>query len=155
MKDEGRRHDLIAAVIQEGGIGFNVSSSINACDALAGFLSTSDGRDLLSAYKRAGNILKKEQWDAASASDANVLPDEAAMAAALDSAGPHAAEAVEAEDFTGAMRALASLRAPIDAFFDKVIVNDPDVGVRARRLNLLARFRDAVHAVADFSKIEG
>ncbi len=70
-------------------------------------------------------------------------------------AGPTAAAAVEAEDFTAAMSALASLRAPIDAFFEKVIVNDPDAGVRARRLNLLARFRDAVHAVADFSKIEG
>ena len=53
------------------------------------------------------------------------------------------------------MAALASLRGPIDAFFDKVTVNDPDTGVRARRLNLLARFRDAVHRVADFSKIEG
>ena len=61
----------------------------------------------------------------------------------------------EEEDFTAAMAALASLRGPIDAFFDKVTVNDPDAGVRARRLNLLARFRDAVHRVADFSKIEG
>ena len=63
--------------------------------------------------------------------------------------------AVEAEDFTGAMAALALLRAPIDVFFDKVTVNDTDGAVRARRLNLLARFRDAVHQVADFSKIEG
>jgi glycyl-tRNA synthetase beta chain len=60
-----------------------------------------------------------------------------------------------AEDFTGAMAALASLRTPIDAFFDKVTVNADDPGVRARRLGLLARFRDAVHGVADFSKIEG
>ena len=89
------------------------------------------------------------------ASDADVLPDEATLAAALDTAGPTATVAVEAEDFTAAMSALASLRAPIDAFFETVIVNDPDPGVRARRLTLLARFRDAVHAVADFSKIEG
>ena len=66
-----------------------------------------------------------------------------------------AAAAIEAEDFTAAMSALASLRAPIDAFFDKVTVNDPDADIRARRLNLLLRFRDAVNRVADFSKIEG
>ena len=70
-------------------------------------------------------------------------------------AEPKAKAAVEAEDFTAAMAALASLRAPIDSFFDKVTVNDPHRETRARRLNLLARFRDAVHQVADFSKIEG
>jgi len=74
---------------------------------------------------------------------------------ALDNAQPHATEAVENEDFTGAMEALSTLRGPIDALFDKVTVNDPDPAIRARRLNLLARFRDAVHTVADFSKIEG
>ena len=63
--------------------------------------------------------------------------------------------AIAAEDFTGAMRALASLRAPIDAFFEGVTVNDPDPAIRARRLALLARFRDAVYGVADFSRIEG
>ena len=77
------------------------------------------------------------------------------LVAALDAAEPKAKAAVESEDFTAAMAALASLRAPIDAFFDKVTVNDPDKPTRARRLNLLARFRDAVHQVADFSKIEG
>ena len=77
------------------------------------------------------------------------------MTAALDRAEPLAAVAIASEDFTAAMTALASLRAPIDAFFDKVTVNDPDGATRARRLNLLARFRDAVHRVADFSRIEG
>ncbi len=81
--------------------------------------------------------------------------EEAALIAALDSAEPRAAAAVEAEDFEGAMAALASLRAPVDAFFDKVTVNDPDPAKRAARLDLLARMRDAVHRVADFSKIEG
>jgi len=81
--------------------------------------------------------------------------EEITLIKALDYAEPKAETAVAAEDFTGAMAALASLRAPIDAFFDKVTVNDPDSSVRARRLNLLARFRDAVHTVADFSKIEG
>jgi glycyl-tRNA synthetase beta chain len=81
--------------------------------------------------------------------------EEAALIAALDSAEPHAVAAVEAEDFEGAMAALASLRAPVDSFFDKVIVNDPDEKKREARLALLARMRDAVHRVADFSRIEG
>jgi glycyl-tRNA synthetase beta chain len=81
--------------------------------------------------------------------------EEAALIAALDSAEPRARAAVEAEDFEGAMAALASLRGPVDAFFDKVTVNDPDSIKRDARLALLARMRDAVHAVADFSRIEG
>jgi glycyl-tRNA synthetase beta chain len=83
------------------------------------------------------------------------LDEEAALIAALDSAAPRASAAVEAEDFEGAMAALASLRGPVDAFFDKVTVNDPDPARREARLDLLARVRDAVHAVADFSRIEG
>ncbi|MFL6733741.1 MAG: glycine--tRNA ligase subunit beta, partial [Sphingomicrobium sp.] len=86
---------------------------------------------------------------------ADAPSEEITLIKALDYAEPKAETAVAAEDFTGAMAALASLRAPIDAFFDKVTVNDPDSSVRARRLNLLARLRDAVHTVADFSKIEG
>jgi glycyl-tRNA synthetase beta chain len=81
--------------------------------------------------------------------------EEARLIEALDSAEPRARAAVEAEDFEGAMAALASLRAPVDAFFDKVTVNDPDRDKRSARLDLLARMRDAVHQVADFSRIEG
>ena len=83
------------------------------------------------------------------------LPEEQALIAALDEAEPRASAAVEAEDFTGAMAALAALRGPIDDFFDHVTVNDPDPTAREQRLNLLLRFRDAVHRVADFSRIEG
>jgi glycyl-tRNA synthetase beta chain len=81
--------------------------------------------------------------------------EEDALIAALDSAEPKARAAVEAEDFEGAMAALASLRGPVDSFFDKVTVNDPDAAKREARLALLARMRDAVHRVADFSRIEG
>ena len=81
--------------------------------------------------------------------------EETALQAALDAAEPRAAAAVEAEDFEGAMAALAALREPIDAFFDKVTVNDPDPAKRTARLALLDRIRAAVHKVADFSKIEG
>jgi glycyl-tRNA synthetase beta chain len=81
--------------------------------------------------------------------------EEAALIAALDSAEPRARAAVEVEDFEGAMAALASLRGPVDSFFDKVTVNDPDPAKREARLALLARMREAVHRVADFSRIEG
>jgi glycyl-tRNA synthetase beta chain len=90
-----------------------------------------------------------------SSGSAHAPDEEKALVDALDSAEPHVAEAIENEDFTGAMTALALLRSPIDLFFDKVTVNDADGAVRARRLNLLARFRDAVHGVADFSRIDG
>jgi glycyl-tRNA synthetase beta chain len=88
-------------------------------------------------------------------SHVSILPEEAALREAVERAEPLVAVALQSEDFTSAMGRLASLRAPIDAFFDKVTVNDPDADIRARRLNLLARFRDAVNRVADFSRIEG
>ena len=127
-------------------------------NALQAFVGTDDGANLLAGYKRAANILKKEGDGAAVRQDAlsyTPEPAEAALIAALDAAEPLARDAVAAEDFAGAMAALASLRAPIDAFFDGVTVNDADPAKRAARLALLARFRDAVHGVADFSKIEG
>jgi glycyl-tRNA synthetase beta chain len=126
--------------------------------ALQEFVETGEGKDLLAAYKRASNILKKEKWDGKDSrvrGNDGLAGEEQALVTALDAAEPKATAAIEAEDFTGAMAALASLRVPIDTFFDKVTVNDPDPPTRERRLNLLLRFRDAVHRVADFSKIEG
>ncbi|HKX22110.1 MAG TPA: DALR anticodon-binding domain-containing protein, partial [Rhizorhapis sp.] len=108
-------------------------------------------------YRRAANILKKEQFDGSPTISLSYQPEneEAALIAALDAAEPRAADAVEAEDFEGAMSALALLRAPIDAFFDKVTVNDVDSKKREARLGILVRVRNAVHEVADFSRIEG
>ncbi|KGB53728.1 glycine--tRNA ligase subunit beta [Sphingopyxis sp. LC363] len=122
---------------------------------LQAFLATEDGTNLLAGYKRAANILK--QAGEVSGTAAATPPTEAdgALLAALDAAEPAASAAVAEERFTDAMAALASLRAPIDAFFDGVMVNDPDEAVRAYRLGLLSRFTGAVHGVADFSKIEG
>ena len=100
-------------------------------------------------------ILKDVIAEMASGHAGSDLPEEKALVAALDKAEPKAAKAVDKEDFTGAMAALASLRTPIDEFFDHVTVNDPDDAKRERRLNLLLRFRDAVNQVADFSRIEG
>jgi glycyl-tRNA synthetase beta chain len=155
QRDAGVRHDLIDAVFALGGED-DLVRLLARVNALQSFVEGDDGADLLTAYKRAANILKKEKWEATSASGgADTLPEEAALIEALDAVEPLAGKAVDAEDFTGAMRALAQLRAPIDAFFDKVTVNDPDAAKRERRLNLLARFRNAVNRVADFSKIEG
>jgi len=157
QKEAGIRHDMIDAVVAVESGGDNVRM-VRRVKALQLFLETPDGANLLAGYKRAANILKKEEgsWTPDQVrGDGEVLGDEQALMDALDNAQPHVAEAVENEDFTGAMTALATLRGPIDAFFDKVTVNDPDPAIRARRLNLLARFRDAVHTVADFSKIEG
>jgi len=157
QRGAGIRHDLIDAVFMLDERKDEIVGNLARVTALQSFVETEDGRNLLAGYKRAANILRKEEgsWTPDQVRGDDVPADEAALTAAVDAAEPHARNAVAAEDFTGAMAALASLRAPIDAFFDKVTVNTEDAGVRARRLALLARFRDAVHAVADFSRIEG
>jgi glycyl-tRNA synthetase beta chain len=159
QREAGVRHDLIDAVFALGG-GDDLVRLLARVHALQAFVATEDGANLLAGYKRAANILKKEGHLPAGDGVAQPLaytpePAEAALIIALDAAEPAASAAVAAEDFAGAMAALASLRAPIDAFFEGVIVNDPDPAKRAARLALLDRVRAAVHAVADFSKIEG
>jgi glycyl-tRNA synthetase beta chain len=183
QREAGIRHDLIDAVFALGGED-DLVRLLARVKALQAFVETPEGADLLAGYKRAANILKKEGWPpSVTPAQAGVQSDEGldsglrrndeaeqvrnkelsyapeneetALIAALDSAEPRAAAAVEAEEFEGAMAALASLRAPVDAFFDKVTVNDPDPAKRTARLNLLLRIRDAVHQVADFSRIEG
>ena len=156
QREAGVRHDLIDAVFSLGGED-DLVRLLARVAALQSFVETEDGRNLLVAYKRAANILKKEKWEATAAagSGSDVEPEEQALMAALDSAESEASAAIQKEDFTASMAALSSLRGPIDAFFDHVTVNDPDPAKRERRLNLLMRFRDAVNRVADFSKIEG
>ncbi len=154
QREAGVRHDLIDAVFALGGED-DLVRLLARVKALQDFVETEEGADLLTAYKRAANILKKEKWDEKAAGTQSVEPQEKALTDALDKAEPKASKAIEKEDFTAAMGALASLRSPIDAFFDQVTVNAEDKSVRARRLGLLARFRDAVNRVADFSRIEG
>lgn len=155
QKEAGVRHDLIDAVFALGGED-DLVRLLARVHALQAFMDTEDGRNLHAGYKRAANILKKEEWQSG-AVDMTYAPDpaEAALLAALDDAEPQAVAAIESEDFTTAMAALASLRAPIDAFFADVTVNDADPAKRAARLNLLSRMKDAVHKVADFGRIEG
>ena len=156
QREAGVRHDLIDAVFALGGED-DLVRLLARVKALQAFVETQDGTNLLVAYKRAANILKKEEgsWAIDQVEGHELAPEERALIAALDAAQPKAAAAVQAEDFTEAMAALALLREPIDAFFDRVTVNADDQGTRAARLNLLARFRDAVNQVADFSRIEG
>ena len=183
QREAGVRHDLIDAVFALGGED-DLVRLLARVRALQAFVETAEGMDLLAGYKRAANIFKKEGFSSTSelvtTAKAGVhLPDpspveitglnsrlrgndedagvdaEEYLRQSLDAAEPRAALAVANEDFGDAMLALAMLRAPIDTFFTGVMVNDPDPAIRARRLGLLARFRDAVHTVADFSKIEG
>jgi glycyl-tRNA synthetase beta chain len=155
QREAGVRHDLIDAVFSLGGED-DLVRLLARVKALQAYITTAEGANLLAAYKRAANILKAADGvDAAAPAPADLVAEERALLTALDTAAPNAAAAVDAEDFEGAMAALASLRAPIDAFFEGVMVNDEDPAKRAFRLGLLARFRDAVTQVADFSKVEG
>ncbi|WP_188236784.1 glycine--tRNA ligase subunit beta [Sphingopyxis sp. LK2115] len=170
QREAGVRHDLIDAVFALGGED-DLVRLLARVKALQAFMATEDGTNLLAGYKRAANILKQAGKDTVIPAEVGIAGDGApkvaapafagatdvdkALLTALDAAEPAAAAAVADERFTDAMAALASLRAPIDAFFDGVMVNDPDPAVRACRLGLLARFTGAVHGVADFSKIEG
>jgi glycyl-tRNA synthetase beta chain len=161
LRERGARHDLIDAVFALPGQD-DLLMIVRRVEALSRFLETEDGANLLVGYRRAANILRAEQRkDSAEAfsgvHDAALLAlgQERALADALDIAGRKAAERVKLEDFEGAMRALARLRAPVDAFFVDVTVNVDDRELRLNRLRLLNELREAVHAVADFSKIAG
>ena len=200
QREAGVRHDLIDAVFSLGGED-DLVRLLARVKALQTYITTAEGANLLSAYKRAANILKgsnpvspvldkasdapmsgaeEQQMPQTGEEDPfvdvdqgmrsaiagnhgrteGIIPEGAAAAdiallGALDVAEPQAQKALEAEQFEDAMAALAGLREPIDRFFEEVMVNDEDPAKRAFRLGLLARFRDAVHKVADFSKIEG
>ena len=161
LRSEGQRFDLVDAVFAVGGQD-DLVLIVKRVEALSDFLSTEDGANLLAGYKRATNILRiEEKKDGEGAF--NAAPDgmlfaqdeEKALAAAIATATASAKAAVVKEDFAAAMSALASLRAPVDAFFEHVTVNADDASVRANRLKLLAQIRAALHEVSDFSKVEG
>jgi glycyl-tRNA synthetase beta chain len=160
LKDRGARHDLLDAVFALGED--DLVMIVNRVNALDKFLATEDGASLLAGYKRAANILKaEEKKDGAGAfenhpeSNLRIEHEEHALAAALDRAERETVEKLKDEDFEGAMQALSKLRAPVDAFFDKVTVNSDNADLRQNRLRLLAQLRRAVSLVADFSKIGG
>jgi glycyl-tRNA synthetase beta chain len=165
LRDQGVRHDLIAAIFALGNED-DLVRLLARVEALGAFLKTEDGANLLVAYRRAANILRiEEKKDGKTYSDP---PDrellrqaeEVMLAARLADATAQSAAALEKEDFGRAMAALAALRAPVDEFFNKVTVNvagnsEGDRALRANRLRLLSQIRDTLNRVADFSQIEG
>lgn len=160
LRDRGARHDLVDAVFALEGQD-DLVLIVKRVEALSEFLGSEDGANLLAGYKRAVNILRIEEkkdgasYDAAPDASLFAQDEEKALAAAIAAATGRAKDAVAKEDFAAAMSALATLRAPVDAFFDKVTVNADNAKVRANRLKLLAQIRAALHEVADFSKVEG
>jgi glycyl-tRNA synthetase beta chain len=129
-------------------------------EALTAFISTEDGQNLVAGYKRAANILAAEEKKGAmidNVIDATLFsaPEETALFEAVNQSSNLAGQAIEKENYSGAMQALSALREPVDSFFEKVLVNDPDDKVRLNRLALLAEIRKATARVADFSKISG
>jgi glycyl-tRNA synthetase beta chain len=160
LREQGARHDLVDAVFALEGQD-DLLMIVRRVEALAAFLDTDDGKNLLAGTKRASNILAIEEkkdkrtFDGAPDPALYSLTEEKALAKAIDQVKTEASAAVAREDFAGAMSAMAKLRPAVDAFFDKVKVNDDDPKVRENRLKLLNQIRAATRAVADFSKIEG
>ncbi|MDN5928677.1 MAG: glycine--tRNA ligase subunit beta [Hyphomicrobiales bacterium] len=185
LRDQGARHDLIDAVLASGAPDWTAAgqaahaeaserserSAVSAdnddlllivrrVEALSTFLDTEDGKNLLAGTKRAAKILAAEEKKGTRVADAVdptlfAEPSEKALFAAVNQAEREAGEAIGKQDFSAAMRALSVLRGPVDAFFEHVLVNADDEAVRANRLALLARIREATGQVADFSRISG
>jgi glycyl-tRNA synthetase beta chain len=159
LREQGARHDLVDAVFALEGQD-DLLMVVRRVEALGKFLDTDDGKNLLAGTKRAANILRIEEkkdgkaYDGAPDPSLYSLAEEKALAKAIDRVKVEASAAVANEDFAAAMTALAKLRPAVDAFFDKVKVNDDDPRVRENRLKLLNEIRAATRAVADFSKIQ-
>jgi glycyl-tRNA synthetase beta chain len=167
LREQRARHDLVDAVLGAASLvaGNAIVAVVDRVNALGQFLDTDDGKNLLAGYKRATNILRIEEKKDKRLYDGMPEPslfhqeEERALAKAVEVTRGETANAVAAEDFAAAMRAMAKLRPHVDAYFDKVTVNVADgadkAKLRENRLKLLSEIRDATRAVADFSKIEG
>ena len=160
LREEGVRHDLIDAVFALEGQD-DIALIVRRVEALSEFLATDDGENLLAGTKRAANILaieeKRDDTTYAGATEGKLLkePAERSLEAAIAKVKFDTRAAIDVENFAGAMRALADLRVPVDAFFEQVKVNDDDAETRVNRLKLLAEIRSATLTVADFSRISG
>ncbi|GAC1334260.1 MAG: glycine--tRNA ligase subunit beta [Bradyrhizobium sp.] len=160
LRDQGARHDLVEAVLRLGGTEVSILTIVRRVEALGKFLDTDDGKNLLAGTKRGANILRIEEKKDGKAHDGApdpalyALGEEKTLAKAIEQVRAEASAAVAREDFAAAMSAMAKLRPAVDAFFDKVKVNDDDPQVRENRLKLLNEIRAATREVADFSKIQ-
>jgi glycyl-tRNA synthetase beta chain len=159
LRDAGARHDLVDAVI--GKDSNDMLEITERVEALSKLLGSEDGKNLLAGYKRAANILAAEEKKDGRSFTAPVDPallslsEEATLAEAVASVDVAVGAKVAANDYQGAITTLATLRQPVDKFFEAVLVNDPDAAVRANRLSLLTKLRDTMRQVADFSKVAG
>ncbi|WP_421405126.1 glycine--tRNA ligase subunit beta [Agrobacterium fabrum] len=158
LRDLGARYDLIDAVLTPESD--DLLMIARRVEALTAFITGEDGRNLLAGAKRATQLLAAEEKKGTVVADGVSeellkLDAEKALYAAIRTASADAAKAVEGEDFRSAMQALSTLRAPVDKFFEDVLVNDEDAAIRANRLALLKAIREATGTVADFSKITG
>jgi len=159
LRDAGARHDLVDAVITPDSD--DILEITRRVDALGRLLGSEDGKNLLAGYRRAANILAAEEkkdgrkYDVPVVEEQLKLEAEVTLADAIMKADAAVAAKVAANDYESAIAALAMLRQPVDAFFEAVLVNDADPAVRANRLNLLAKLRDTMRLVADFSKVAG
>ena len=160
LREKGVRHDLITAVFALAGED-DLVRLLARVAALAKFLGTEDGANLLVAYRRAANILRIEElrdkvkYEGPADRNRLKMLEEEALAKHLASATARAEEALKREAFDDAMAAVAALRKPVDEFFDHVTVNSADPEQRVNRLRLLSEIRATLNAVADFSEIEG
>ena len=159
LRGEGARHDVLDAVFAAGG-GDDLAALLALSEQVGALLTTDDGKSLLIAHKRAANILRIETakdgpHDGVGDRDLFSLAEEQALNQRLTEVGGELEPCLRTAEFTAAMQALASLRPPLDAFFDRVTVNDPNQELRRNRLRLLHRLRATMDRVADFSRIEG
>jgi glycyl-tRNA synthetase beta chain len=158
LREKGIRHDLIDAVFALGNED-DLVRLVRRVEALQAFLKTDDGANLLIGYRRAANILKieekKDKREYRGIPDGLKQDEEVALQRALTHAKVDMAKALSSEDFADALKALASLRVPVDRFFEKVTVNTDDKALRENRLMLLSQIVETAHQVADFSKVEG
>ena len=159
LRTEGARHDVLAAVFAAGEDD-DITRLLARAEAVAALLGSEDGADLLTAYRRAANILRiEDRKDGPHAGEPQRgllrQPEEIALLQALHAMDETLPPLLAQEDFAGAMVALAGLRRPLDDFFDKVTVNAPEPDLRRNRLHLLHKVRATMDRIADFSKIEG
>jgi glycyl-tRNA synthetase beta chain len=158
LREQGVRHDLIAAVLSTGED--DLLRLLGRVEPLQKFINTDDGSNLLTAYRRAANIVSIEErrdqrpYDDALPNLSRAQPEESALASALNEVADEARELREQAKFEEAMAVLARLRRPVDEFFDKVTVNADEPALRENRLRLLSRIRNVMNQVADFSQIE-
>jgi glycyl-tRNA synthetase beta chain len=159
LREQGVRHDLIAAVFALGDED-DLVRLVARVKALQDLVDSDPGANLLAAYRRASNIVRIEEkkdgatYDGAADPAKFAQDEEKKLFAALDKESQAARKRTANEEFVAAMGSLSNLRAPIDDFFDRVTVNDPDPALRSNRLRLLSTIRATLNAVADFSKIE-